>query len=279
MGTDDRSRAVYEVAQTIAPGWERQRARIETIVAPVRAWMLGELAPEPGDTVLELAAGIGDTGYEAAALVGKRGRVLSTDFSPEMVDAARRRGAELELRNIDHRVLDAEAIELEADSVDGVLCRFGYMLMADPAAALVETRRVLRPGGRVALSVWATPDLNPWVVILAGSLVEAGHLPPPDPNAPAPFSLGTEEGLRELLERTGWTAVRIEALPVRFGFADVDDYLGFATDTAGEMAVVLRGLSDAERDELGARLEAAFTPFAAERGYELPGVALAASAS
>ena len=151
--------------------------------------------------------------------------------------------------------------------------------MADPAAALSETRRVLRPGGRLALSVWATPDLNPWIVILAGNLVEAGHVPPPDPEGPTPFSLGTEEGMRELLERTGWSAMRVEPLPVSFSFADVDDYLGFATDTAGEMAVVLRGLSDAERDELGARLEAAFAPFAAERGYELPGVALVASAS
>ena len=108
MGTEDRSQSIYEVAQTIAPGWERQRARIETIVAPVRAWMLGELAPEPGDTVLELAAGVGDTGFEAAAIIGERGRLLSTDFSPEMVDAARRRGAELGLGNVDHRVLDAE---------------------------------------------------------------------------------------------------------------------------------------------------------------------------
>ena len=71
-----------------------------------------------------------------------------------MVEAARRRGTELGLENVEYLVMDAERIELDADSVDGVLCRFGYMLMADQAAALAETRRVLRAGGRLALAVW-----------------------------------------------------------------------------------------------------------------------------
>jgi ubiquinone/menaquinone biosynthesis C-methylase UbiE len=65
---------------------------------------------------------------DAAAVVGEQGRLISTDFSAAMVAAARRRGAERGLGNVESRVMDAERIELEADSVDGVLCRFGYML-------------------------------------------------------------------------------------------------------------------------------------------------------
>jgi ubiquinone/menaquinone biosynthesis C-methylase UbiE len=82
-----------------------------------------------------------------------RRRLITTDFSPAMLEAARRRGAELGVANVDYRVIDAERIELHDDSVDGVLCRFWYKLMADPAAAFAETRRVLRPGGRLALAV------------------------------------------------------------------------------------------------------------------------------
>ena len=59
---DEQRRAIYEIAEAIAPGWERWRAHIEEIIAPVRRWMLDGLAPRPGDTVLELAAGAGDTG-------------------------------------------------------------------------------------------------------------------------------------------------------------------------------------------------------------------------
>ena len=89
---EKQRRELYEIAETIAPGLERWRARIEEITAPVREWMIKELAPRPGDTVLELAAGAGDTGFEAAAIVGERGRLISTDFSPAMVHVARRRG-------------------------------------------------------------------------------------------------------------------------------------------------------------------------------------------
>jgi ubiquinone/menaquinone biosynthesis C-methylase UbiE len=147
-------RTSYQISQAIAPGWERWRARLENAAAPVREWMIRQLGPQPGDTLLELAAGAGDTGFEAAAIAGEAGRLISTDFSPAMVAVARRRAAELGLGNVGFRVIDAGRTGLGTHSVDGVLCRFGYMLMADPAAALAESRRVLRPGGRLVLAVW-----------------------------------------------------------------------------------------------------------------------------
>jgi len=241
--------------------------------------MIKQLAPQPGDTVLELAAGAGDTGFEAAAIVGERGRLISTDFSPEMVEVARRRATELGVSNVEYRVLDAERIELETGSVDGVLCRSGYMLMADPVAALSETRRVLRPGGRLALSVWGLPERNPWITILARILLECGHMPPLEPGAPDPFSMASEEHTRALLERAGFTEVRTEDVPVRFAFRDVDDYVSHSCDTAGPFAIVLRGLRQGEREALKTQLGDAFAAFAIDRGYELPGVSLTAVAS
>jgi SAM-dependent methyltransferase len=139
--THEQRQASYDIAEAIAPTWERRRTEVEEISAPVRKWLLRELAPEEGDTVLELAAGVGDTGFDAAEIVGERGRLITSDFSPAMLAAARRRGEERGVEGVEYRVMDAERIELAADSVDGVLCRFGYMLMTDPAAALAETRR------------------------------------------------------------------------------------------------------------------------------------------
>jgi ubiquinone/menaquinone biosynthesis C-methylase UbiE len=282
MATDtlDAYRAAsYEIAEAIAPTWERRRADIERISTPVREWMLKELRPREGDTVLELAAGLGETGFEAAAAVTERGRLITTDFSPAMVDAARRRGAELGVKNVKYEVMDAERIDLDADSVDGVLCRFGYMLMADPAAALSETRRVLRPDGRLALSVWSAPERNPWITIVARILVELGHMTPPEAGAPDPFSMASEESTRAMLRGAGFTAVRTEEVPVRFAFGDLDDYVSFASDTAGPLAIVLRGLTDGQRGALKAQLGEAFARFMAEGGYELPGVSLNAVAS
>jgi ubiquinone/menaquinone biosynthesis C-methylase UbiE len=269
----------YEIAEAIAPTWERRSADIEGVSTPVREWMLRELGPRGGDTVLELAAGVGETGFQAAEIIGEAGSLISTDFSPTMLEGARRRGAELGVENVDYRVIDAERIELEDDSVDGVLCQSGYMLMADPAAALAETRRVLRPGGRLALSVWGAPERNPWASIGGRFLVERGQLPPPEPGTPGIFAMASDERTRALLAGAGFANVRTAEVPVRWAFSDLGAYERWVVEVAGAFAMVVRALPDAEREALRSQLEEAFRPFAADGGYELPGLALCAVAS
>jgi SAM-dependent methyltransferase len=278
--TLDRQRsALYEIAEAIAPTWERRRAEVEEVATPVREWLLRELRPREGQTVLELAAGVGETGFEAAATLGESGRLITSDFSPAMLDAARRRGVELGVTNADYRIVDAERIELDDDSVDGVLCRFGYMLMADPAAALAETRRVLRPGGRLALAVWGALERNPFFAIIGISLVQRGHVPPPEPPpAPGPFSLASPERVEGLLRGAGFTEVRTEEVPGRFVVPDVDEYLSLIADTAGPLALTLRELAEPDRAAVRADVEEALRRFAAAEGYELPCVALCAVA-
>jgi SAM-dependent methyltransferase len=279
MSNEDYRRTSYETWEAMAPGWERRRAALEDALTPVRNWLITHLAPQPGDTVLELGAGPGDTGFAAANLVGEGGRLISSDFSPEMVDVARRRGAELGLDNVEYRVIDAERVELDAASVDGVLCQSSYMLVADPAAALSETRRVLRPGGRLAMSVWGAPERNPWTSIGGRILVERGLLPPPEPGAPGVFSMASEERTRSLLGDAGFTDVRTGEVPVRFAFTDLEDYERWVTDLSGSFAMAIRGLPEPEREALRAELRVAFEPFVTQEGYELGGVALTALAS
>ncbi len=275
----DYRRASHEVWEAMAPGWERWRAQLADALTPVREWLIGALEPQPGETVLELGAGTGETGFEAAAILGEEGRLISSDFSPEMVEVARRRGSELGLGNVEHRVIDAERIELDSGSVDGVLSQSTYMLVADPAAALAETRRVLRPGGRLALSVWGAPERNPWGSIGGMVLIERGHMPLPEPGAPGIFSMASEERTKALLDGAGFKSVRTEEVPLRFAFRDLGEYEQWVIDVAGSFAVVVRGLPEDEREVLRARLREAFVPFATDGGYELPGAALCAVAS
>jgi SAM-dependent methyltransferase len=262
-----------------AAGGREGRGTIVTLAAAAKPMWRGQFLPE-GDTILELAAGVGDTGFEAAAILGESGRLITSDFSPAMLDAARRRGAELGVDNFDYRVIDAERIELADDSVDGVLCRFGYMLMPDPAAAFAETRRVLRPGGRVALAVWGAMERNPWIAIIGISLGQRGHIPPPEPPpAPGPFSMANPGRLERLLRDAGFSEVRTEELEGRFVFADADDYLGLIADTAHPIALVLQGLNEDARAAVRADIEDSLRRFAADGSYELPCVALCAVAS
>jgi SAM-dependent methyltransferase len=276
---DEYKRTSLENWQTMAAGWERMRERLERFTRPVSEWMVEALDPKPGDTVLELAAGPGDTGFIAAGRLGGAGQLISSDFSSEMVEVARRRAAELGLTNVEHRVIDAEQIPLEDDSVDGVLCRFGFMLMPDPEAALGETRRVLRRGGRLALAVWSSGERNPWVTIAGRILVELGLVPPPEPDAPGPFALAVDERLRDLLEGGGFAAERVEEVPVLITYEDVDDFIAVSSQTSGMLSKIWREASDEEVEAIASRLADGFAPFTVDGRYELPGVAIVAAAS
>lgn len=269
----------YDTAETLASSWESRRAQIEQVSAPVREWVIKELEPAAGDTVLELAAGTGDTGFEVSRLIGAEGWLITTDFSPAMLEAARRRGAELGIDNAEFKVMDAEHLDLDDDAVDRVLCRFGYMLMVDPAAALDETRRVLRGGGRLALAVWGPPEVNPFFTTIAMPLIQRGHIAPPaPPPAPGMFSMGAEARTRTLLAEAGFKDIRVEAVNVLFPMPDVDEYMGIVADTAGPLALVLRSLSEEERGELAAEVETSLSRFASADGYDIPGQALCAVA-
>jgi SAM-dependent methyltransferase len=176
--------------------------------------------------------------------------------------------------------MDAERLELEDDSVDGVLCRFGYMLMADPGAAFAETRRVLRPGGRAALAVWGPPERNPFFGIIAMSLVQRGHFSPPEPPpAPGIFSMASSERTAALLEGAGFGEVRTKAVVSRFVLPSVDEYLSVIADTAGPIALALRRLSGSERASVAADVEDSFARFGSGDGYALPCVAVCAVGS
>lgn len=268
----------YEVAEAIAPTWERRRAQIEGVVAPVREWLVRELRAREGDTVLELAAGTGDTGFDAAAIVGPGGGLISSDFSPAMLAATRRRGAERGVENVEYRLIDAERIALETDSVDGVLCRFGYMLMDDPQAALAETARVLRPEGRLALAVWGEVERNPFFATVAGSLVQLGYLPPQPSSGPGIFSMASPERTTQLLHGAGFADAHAQEVPVRFALADIDEYLGLIADTAGPLGIAVRRLPDAGRSALRSDAEHVLGRFATGDGYALGGVAVCAVA-
>src|SRR5262249_11799083 len=140
-----------------ARAWFDQREALLAASRPVHDWLVKSLDPRSGQRVLEIAAGPGDTGLLAAKYLGN-GRLVSTDLSPEMVDAAGKRGAELGIQNAEYRVLDAQHMDLADASFDGVICRWGFMLMPNPAAALGECRRVLAPGGRLVFAVFTGPD-------------------------------------------------------------------------------------------------------------------------
>lgn len=277
--TDEATARSRESWDASAADWEEQRVRVWAASAPIGEAMVAALDPKPGQTVLELAAGPGDTGFTAALLLGPGGLLISSDFAPEMVGAAHRRGAELGLENVAYRVLDAQALDLPDASVDGVLCRWGYMLMPDPLRALRETRRVLRPGGRLAFAVWGPADRNRWATTIGRSLLALGLAEPPDPLAPGMFALADTGRLAELVGAAGFNPPEIAEVEVTWRYDSFEEYVDVQTALGRETRARLEELDTATRAQVLEAAREQLERYADGAGYAIGGVSLVVSAS
>ncbi len=246
----------------------------------VSVWMVEHVDLQPGQRVLDLAAGPGDTGFLAAELVRPGGSLISSDASAVMLGVAGGRARDLGVTNVEFRRLELDWIDLPTASVDATLCRWGLMFAEDPAGALQEMRRVLRPGGHLALAVWDAPEENPWATIPTRALVELGHTEPPDPNAPGMFVLADPAKLTDLLESAGFVEVIVEPVDLARRNAAVDQYIAESVDLSSQFAEVRRGLSPAQWTEVKARIASLAEPFIRADGLlQFPARSLAAAAS
>jgi ubiquinone/menaquinone biosynthesis C-methylase UbiE len=208
------------------------------------------------------------------------GRLLSTDLSPVMLDAAQKRASELGIANVDFRVLDAQAMDLPDASFDGAVCRWGYMLMPDPSAAFRETKRILVPGGRLAFAVFTGPAKNPFASVPAKILVEMGKLPSPSAEwTPGILALADPTRLQSLVESAGFKRLDIEPIAMTWTFTDSDDYWRFLIELTA-LGPLVRSLPDDERARFRQTLEERLRPFIHNDRIKLPsecwgGVAIA----
>jgi SAM-dependent methyltransferase len=194
-----------------------------------------------------------------------------------MTAIAAERAAARRLENVRAEVLDLERIDAPEGSFDIVLCREGLMLVPDPAAAACEISRVLRPGGRVALSVWGPRERNPWLGVIFDALSAATGAPVPPPGIPGPFSLDDAGRLEEILTGAGLADVVVGEVPTPYRAASVAEWWERSAALAGPMAKRLAALPRGVREALVARAREAIAPYATADGLDIPGVSLIAS--
>lgn len=234
-----------------ADGWGHRRDWWEASTAPVTDWLVEAAGAQPGRTVLELAAGPGDVSMRIAERLRPDGRLVATDGAEPMVDVLRARAEERGLADVvEARPMEAEWIDLPAASVDAVVCRWGLMLLADPDAALRETRRVLRPGGRIALAAWAAPERNRWSAAVGAELVARGLVPAPGPDEPGQFAWRDRATIGERLAGAGFLDVALDTVEFELEYPDLDTWWDVQIDMSPVLGDTLVELGPAARDEL-----------------------------
>jgi ubiquinone/menaquinone biosynthesis C-methylase UbiE len=244
-------------ADDYEPLWSAQ-------LAGVHGALLAAAAPAPGERVLDLACGTGQLAFPAARAVGARGSVLGVDLSQRMVDAARRRSQHRRPPNTRFLRMDAQRLALPDARFDVALCSLGLMYLPDPGQALREMRRVLRPGGRLALSVWGERARCGWAALF--EIVDAEVA---SEVCPLFFGLGREDALARLCIDTGLQQVRQQRLSVALTYADGDEACR-AAFVGGPVALAWSRFSQAARDRVRARYLDGLAAWRDGAGYRVP---------
>jgi SAM-dependent methyltransferase len=221
----------WQVAAAAAEAYERYM--VPAFFGPFAERLIELAAPRPADRVLDVACG---TGIVARRIAPRVSSVTGLDLNAGMLDVAR--AAE---PTIEWLEADACALPLPDAAFDLVLSQQGVQFLPDPATGLREMRRVLAPGGRLAVSVWRDAVHSPGWLRLAEALDrhagEAGTI------MRAPFSLSDAAELRGLVHSAGFrdVSVRIRMLPVRFPSAsDLLSRLEVASPLAGPLSALSR---------------------------------------
>jgi ubiquinone/menaquinone biosynthesis C-methylase UbiE len=259
-------------------GWDAAAADYEPLwqaqLAPAQTALLAAADPKPGEQVLDLACGTGLISFVAAEAVGPSGRVVGTDLSGRMIERARETALERGVSNASFARMDAERLDLPDAGFDVITCALGLMYLPEPEKALREMRRVLRPGGRLALAIWGERARCGWSSVFA--IVDAEVA---SEVCPLFFRLGQQDTLARLCVDAGFAQVRQERLSAPLYYSDADAACD-AAFVGGPVALAWSHFDEVVRTRVRERYVESIAPWRQGRGYAIPGefVVVAASA-
>lgn len=255
--------------EDISSGYDRGAARVTQQCAPD---LLDAANVGRGTEVLDVCTG---TGVMAAAARERSAQVVGVDFSAECLRIAMSRAPDA-----DFREGDAEALDFPDSSFDAVVYGFGLIHLADPQAALLEFHRVLKPGGRCAVSVWLRPDPATAFGLLLGAISSHGDMNVPLPHGPDFFQFSEAARLRAALLETGFADIETKVVEL---VSELEDDLGLIRSTL-EGSVRARALlerqPDSAKEAIVGSVKASMSAFKSSDGlYRVPMPALVGAGS
>jgi SAM-dependent methyltransferase len=255
-------------------GWNAASEAYESAVGPLTIQSVGDTLDAAGVIhgwkVLDVCTG---HGVLALAATKRGAKVYAIDFAEAMVAAARRNAPMAECRQG-----DAQQLPYSDDTFDAVVCGFGIIHLPEPNRALAEIRRVLRPGGRVAVSVWERPSPKNGFGLVMGAIKAHGRLDVSLPHGPDFFQFGDHESLKAALEETGFVDVRTRAVPLTLALDSESAFMeGVLKGTVRAKALLLAQEEAALATIRTAVSQAVATLFRSEGGFRVPMPAIVGS--
>jgi len=235
-----------------SPGWKKWDELNMGFLRPFGDEMIKALDLKTTDSVLDVACGTGEPGLTIASIV-KDGNVMLTDLSDGMLEIARERAATSGLTNIKTQACDVCELPFAADTFDAISCRMGFMFFPDMLLAASEMVRVLKPGGKVAASVWGSPDKNFWVTAIMGTINKHIAVPSPPPGAPGMFRCAKDDFMAGLFAQAGLENITSKQVAGKMNCHTVENYWDWMTEVGAPIVAALSKASDETKERI--RLE------------------------
>ncbi|MGE0468776.1 MAG: class I SAM-dependent methyltransferase [Nitrospira sp.] len=254
----------------VADGWEKWDCFFDEQMAFLNHRLVGDARLRAGLRVLDLGSGTGYPAILAAQTVGARGSVVGIDLAQQMLDAAGRKVASLQLSNLTFRAGDVTTLPFETASFDAVTTRFCLMFLPDIPKAVAEIARILKPDTWMAAAVWSTPERNPYLKIPIDIIKQFIELPPPDPAAPGIFRLAKPGELAALLHQAGFIDISEQEFLGDVRFAEGGEYFSSLMDIAAPIQNLWEKLNPTQQTEARQRIMDTAGQYRNESGIALP---------
>ena len=262
-----------------AQGWRKWSELIDSSASGVSERLVDLAGVQPTSRVLDVAAGYGEPSLTAARRAAQ-GQVVATDISAEMIAFGRERARAAGVENIEFVESDASSLDFEADSFDAALSRFGIIFDPDGEGAAARVRGFLKPGARMAIASWGTPEQVPFLAVPMRTAMQKLDVPPPPPGTPGPLSRPTPDALGGLLEGGGFSDVQVEQIDVSFEWESPEEFTTFVKEIAPPISNMIDPHPPDVQEATWDAITEAIRPHAGEGGaVRLTNVVLMASGS
>lgn len=232
-----------------SPGWKKWDDLMMDFLQPMGDEIIKLLRLKDTDTVLDIAAGTGEPGLTIAKIV-TNGKVVITDLSDDMLEIAGENAMLKGIKNIETLACDVCELPFEDNTFDAISCRFGFMFFPDMLLAAKEMQRVLKPGGRIATSVWNGPEKNFWVTAAMGTINRNMELPPTPPGSPGMFRCAKDNQMVELFQQAGFVNVSQREVTGKLKSNTTDVYWNMMTEVAAPFVAALSKADDAMKEKI-----------------------------